>query len=328
MRREISVTDTGPQFSASTRSHARSRSSSPAALRSDERSSRMPPTSIPNRATNSVPTASRPAPSRGIRRRDGLRPVEQAALRPQQVRDQDLLDALRRSRHLLAVRAALPAQRRRIGLLHRHRDRQHRGRERGKPLLLARRPGRSSATRPPAPRFRRSRPISGREVRRRRRQRRPPLDRELQHPGNGRVRTDRRRADQNSRCQRHRARPAGSGSTSRTTTCTCRSTSATGRGPLHGGERLRARARPRSSTRPRTRRSRSTRRRHVVYIAGSSQGLRLRHRDGSLLETFGEERGCSINGIAVDDATDTVFLSRGAARTGSRNGRAPSSPTR
>jgi hypothetical protein len=50
--------------------------------------------------------------------------------------------------------------------------------------------------------------------------------------------------------------------------------------------------------------------RHVVYIAGTSQVSAYDTASGSLLETFGEEAGCSINGIAVDDATDTVFLSR------------------
>ena len=51
--------------------------------------------------------------------------------------------------------------------------------------------------------------------------------------------------------------------------------------------------------------------RHVVYIAGSSKVSAYDTATGSLLETFGEEVGCSINGVAVDDATDTVFLSRG-----------------
>ena len=50
--------------------------------------------------------------------------------------------------------------------------------------------------------------------------------------------------------------------------------------------------------------------RHVVYVAGSSSVSAYDAATGSLLETFGEEGGCGINGIAVDDATDTVFLSR------------------
>ena len=51
--------------------------------------------------------------------------------------------------------------------------------------------------------------------------------------------------------------------------------------------------------------------RDVVYIAGNSKVSAYDTATGSLLETFGEEGGCSIGGIAVDDATDTVFLSRG-----------------
>ena len=50
--------------------------------------------------------------------------------------------------------------------------------------------------------------------------------------------------------------------------------------------------------------------RGVAYIAGNSKVSAYDTATGSLLETFGEEAGCSINGIAVDDATDTVFLSR------------------
>ena len=51
--------------------------------------------------------------------------------------------------------------------------------------------------------------------------------------------------------------------------------------------------------------------RHVVYVAGSQSVSAYDTATGSLLETFGEEGGCGINGVAVDDATDTVFLSRG-----------------
>ena len=50
--------------------------------------------------------------------------------------------------------------------------------------------------------------------------------------------------------------------------------------------------------------------RHVVYVAGRDKVSAYDTATGSLLESFGEESGCFINGIAVDDATDTVFLSR------------------
>src|SRR6185295_15557858 len=49
--------------------------------------------------------------------------------------------------------------------------------------------------------------------------------------------------------------------------------------------------------------------RHVIYVAGSGKVSAYDTATGSLLETFGEEGGCSVNGVAVDDATDTVFLS-------------------
>ena len=90
-----------------------------------------------------------------------------------------------------------------VGLLHRHRDRQHRGRQRRKPLLLARRrpDPRIHACRPGSPAFA---PIGGEKCG-------VGVDNEghlwtgnLHHQGNGRVRTDRWRSDQNGRCQRHR----------------------------------------------------------------------------------------------------------------------------
>ena len=234
MRREISVTTAGPNARLGMLDRPRRRR-----LRADLRPG--------GRVLHPSRTGLRIRPDRpldqllpGIGRRDGLRPVQQATsssstrTRPRSTRCTSKVPAPTRPSG-----AALPAQRRRVGLLHRHRDRQHRRRQRRKPLLLARRR--------PDPRLHaRRRRASGlhperrREVRRRRRQRRAPLDRELQHPR--RWKSSNRPAAPRSKPSTSAppARPAGSGSTSRTTTCTSRSTSGPGSHPLHGGKRIRA----------------------------------------------------------------------------------------
>ena len=109
---------------------------------------------------------------------------------------------LRGPRHLRARRAPLPALGPRPGAARTSRS-----------TTPPEPPPKTSTTRPTATRSSATRrpggaagirPRTRREVRRRGRQRRPPLDRKLQHPQNGRVRTDRRRPDQNRRRQRHR----------------------------------------------------------------------------------------------------------------------------
>ena len=108
MRREIRVTDAGQ--------HVLGFDPEPCSARDPRRSPRLPRDDLrlgerllhPSRTRLRIRArpAPRAAPSRGSVGRDGLRPVQQAALRPQQERDQDLLAALRRARDLLATSGA------------------------------------------------------------------------------------------------------------------------------------------------------------------------------------------------------------------------------